>query len=215
MIKKILIISILAATPIAAFAVEGTNPQPGDLRPQNNSSTQERAQVLKQQREQKEKELKEKADAKKEEVRKKRCEKAEGVLAQRSAKVGEKKANIDQHLNTVEQRWQKLIDRANTKEVDSTQLQQALVQFKEYHATFVSDLDTLRQLQTSTPKACGEDSEASNLKSEIRAAHTKVLQDAKQIRTFRQDTQKNVVVPLLKEMAKTKQSETESEGAKQ
>ena len=200
MIKKLFLITFIAALPIVASANDDSNTgsQPGDLRQSLNSDT---SQKIKQKREEKETEAKSKAETKKEDIRKKRCEKAGEVLAKKTALVGEKQTNIDQKLNTVEQRWQRIIDRADTKNVDATKLVVALAQFKQYHATFNADMTTLRELQSSKNKACGEESEATALKSEIRAAHTKVLQDFKQLRTFRQQTQNDVIVPILKEMA--------------
>lgn len=200
MIKKLFLVSIIAALPLAVSAYDDSNTQskPGDLRESINT---EASQKLKQKREEKEKEAKAKAEAKKEEIRNKRCEKAGEILAKKSALVGERQASIDQKLITVEQRWQRIIDRADSQDVDAAKLDTALVQFKQYHATFNTDMSALRELQSSKTKACGEDAEASTLKSDIRAAHTKVLQDAKQLRTFRQQTQNEVIVPTLKEMA--------------
>lgn len=211
MIKKILLSTILLALPLTTFARDGSNmeSEPGDMRQsQVSNSGKERSESIKQNRQEKENELREKAEAKKEEVRKKRCDKATALLEQKSTKVEERSTNIDQKLVTVEQRWQRIIDRAESKNVDASKLEEALNQFKQYHATFNTDMQALRQLHSSKTRACGEQGEANNLKQQIRDAHTKVLQDAKQLRNFRKQTQKDVIVPLLKEMAKASKTES-------
>ena len=206
MLKRLLIVPVFIALPLAVSA-ESTEIKPGDLsNNQNRQSAEQKVQDAQKKKEQKQAEL----TAKKEQKKKERCEKASSVLTAKSEKVANKKLVIDQKLTTVENRWQRLIDRADSKNVDAAKLEEALKQFKGYHATFNTDMEALRKLQGNTTKACGEDSDAANLKAELRDAHTKVLQDAKQLRTFRQQTQKDVIVPLLKEMAKASSTSDDS-----
>lgn len=204
MIKKLLIAPILIALPVAVQA-ENVEYKPGDMtKQQQRLSSEQKAEMQRKKQDavrKKKEQLQAKTAEKTEQRRLERCDKAKQALAGRAEKVGARKQVMSQNYTTVETRWQRLIDRAEKEGVDASKLEQALVQFKQYHEQFKTDMEALRALQSSHQRACNDEEGSTQFKTELREVHTKVLQSAKQLRTFRQDTQKNVIVPLLKDLA--------------
>ncbi len=141
-----------------------------------------------------------KADARQAE----KCQRIAARLAAKSTKSAVVQARMAQRYAVVEERWARIVARAKDSQVDAAKLESALDEYKALHATFGSDFQKLVTLQRQWGGRCGQDSDVSLLKHQVKERRDAVKADADKLRLLRQKTHRETLVPLLKEMAGSK-----------
>lgn len=142
-----------------------------------------------------------------------KCKPAQSLVAKLNTKFGNSVTTRTKAYEKLEQRLDKLVEKLKVKEVNTATLEQQITELKAKITTYKTDLDAYKQSLTDLKDVdCAADPDAFQAALEAsRAAHQKLTDDVKAIRTYLVDTIKPTLQTIKQQLEdEAKASEDDS-----